>query len=193
MQCESHTFFERPSDSPLAAPAIRAITKPGSVGWISSQASVGSAYLSAFDDFGLVGTIEPAVMFAGSGISVGGFMSNAVNHARRAGEFTANLANADLRCQLSATDWWGQEFEAVGATPAPGRSIGCPRVSESPISVECRVIAVFDLPCLVTDVENVVVFGQITGIHIDPRIITADGLDPTKIAPISRTSDFDLD
>ncbi|MXX99390.1 MAG: hypothetical protein F4Y67_01035 [Chloroflexi bacterium] len=193
MQSESHLYFERSDRSDLAASAVRAITKPGSIGWISTLAPDGSARLSAFDDFGLVGTIEPAVMFAGSGISVGGFMSNAINHARRSRDFTANLANADLRHQLSATDWWGQEFEAVGVMPAPGRSVGCPRVAESPISVECRVVGVVDLPCLVTDVENVVVFGHITGIHIDPRIITPAGLDPTKIVPIPRSPDFDLD
>ncbi|MYB15473.1 MAG: hypothetical protein F4X41_00335 [Chloroflexi bacterium] len=153
----------------------------------------GSPRLSAFDDFGLVGMVEPAVMFAGSGISVAGFMPNAINHARQVGEFTANLANADLRRQLSATDWWGQEFESVGVTPAPGRSVGCPRVIESPISVECRVVAIVDLPCFVTDVENVVVFGRITGIHIDPRIVTADGLDPAKIEPIRKAQISDVE
>ena len=62
---------------------------------------------------------------------------------RQSGEFTINLATADM---VRAVDFCGMytgrkvdKFARTGLTPAPASQLACPILAESPLSFECRV------------------------------------------------------
>jgi len=77
-------------------------------------------------------------------------------------EFTINLTTADM---AAATDWIGvrsgkdyDKWAETGLTPEPGVKVSCPSVSESPLSIECRVKEIMSLgshDMFVADILNV--------------------------------------
>jgi flavin reductase (DIM6/NTAB) family NADH-FMN oxidoreductase RutF len=61
------------------------------------------------------------------------------------------------------------EFEQVGLTPAPSRFVQAPRVAESPLSLECKLIEIFQHG------NNNMVIGEIVGINIENGVIDERG------------------
>lgn len=68
---------------------------------------------------------------------------------RRTGEFTVNLTTAAM---ARATDWCGvksgrdiDKWATTGLTQEAGVAVSCPSVSESPLSIECKVRDVIHL------------------------------------------------
>ncbi len=81
----------------------------------------------------------------------------------RDGEFTVNLTTEAM---VRATDWCGvrsgrdyDKFKETGLSPLPGIVNSCCMISESPLSIECRVKEVMHLgshDMMIADVVNVV-------------------------------------
>ncbi|MDE6371832.1 MAG: flavin reductase family protein [Duncaniella sp.] len=77
-------------------------------------------------------------------------------------EFTINLTTAAM---ARATDWAGvrsgadyDKWAETGLTPSPGVKVACPCISESPLSIECRVKEIVHLgshDMFIADVINV--------------------------------------
>ncbi|MCP2258887.1 NADH-FMN oxidoreductase RutF, flavin reductase (DIM6/NTAB) family [Streptoalloteichus tenebrarius] len=63
------------------------------------------------------------------------------------------------------------KFGAAGLTPVPGEVVSAPRVAESPIQVECRVVST-----RVAEESIVgVVEAQVLRVHVHPELAAADG------------------
>ncbi len=85
--------------------------------------------------------------------------------------FTLNLTNRTL---ARATDWCGvrsgrdyNKFAEMGLTPVPGVTTAAPYISESPMSIECRVRDVVHLgthDMFIAEVTNVIADDR----YIDP-------------------------
>ena len=106
--------------------------------------------------------------------------------AHSGGEFVWNLPTCDLReamNQTSAALPRGEsEFEAAGLEMAPSRLVAPPRVAASPVALECRVVERLEL----RDVDgvpapNIVVFGQVVGVHVDERHIVDGRFDTAAV------------
>ena len=77
-------------------------------------------------------------------------------------EFVINLTTEEM---ARATDWCGvrsgrdyKKFQETGLTPIPSAVVGAPSVSESPLSIECRVKEIVPLgshDMFVADVVNI--------------------------------------
>ena len=77
-------------------------------------------------------------------------------------EFTINLTTESM---AFATDWIGvksgkdyNKWEKTGLTPIPGEKVASPTISESPLSIECRVKEIIKLgthDMFISDVLNV--------------------------------------
>jgi flavin reductase (DIM6/NTAB) family NADH-FMN oxidoreductase RutF len=109
-----------------------------------------------------------------------------LNNIEATGEFVWNLVTRDLAevmnktCEAVPPEV--NEFELAGLTPEASRIVQVPRVAQSPVSFECRCTQILQL----TDVQGQavqtwMVFGQVVGIHIDPRLLK-DGVYETALA-----------
>ena len=79
------------------------------------------------------------------------------------------------------------EMAMVGLTPVSSKLIKAPRVKETPIHFECKLIQTVDLPNENLDDKYTVVFGEVIGIHIDDEFILPSGqIDIAKLHPIAR-------
>jgi flavin reductase (DIM6/NTAB) family NADH-FMN oxidoreductase RutF len=79
------------------------------------------------------------------------------------------------------------EFDIAGLTAAPCRLVNVPRVSESPVSFECKLAQIIQLQGATGEkAEAWLTLGEVVAVHIDRRFIR-DGVYQTALArPIAR-------
>ncbi len=99
-------------------------------------------------------------------------------------EFVINLATEAIaeKMNVASGDYAGtvSEFTEAGLTPAPSEAVRAPRIAESPVNFECRLIRA------VTVADNTVFFGEALRLHLDEAILTSGLVDVHKLRPIGR-------
>jgi len=104
------------------------------------------------------------------GFSVGtreGGIKDTLRNLRASRDFVVNVVDEPLlaRTVQASGDWPEDvsEFDLTGLTPAPSERVKSPRVSESPVSLECRLEREIALG------EATLVVGEIVCAHVDER------------------------
>ena len=192
-------MFYRPEDGHgLPHDPFKAIVVPRPIGWISSVDGQGRPNLAPYSFFNGCGDAPPLVMFAQSGRkSRPQGLKDSIENVRATGEFATNMVTRELaeRMNLSSGAHAAgvDEFEVAGLTPAPCREIAVPRVAEAPAALECRVVRIVDdLPSWREHAFNVVVIGEVVGVHLDERYISEEGrLDVLAYNPVARMGYMD--
>lgn len=174
----------------LAHDPFKTIVAPRPIGWIGSKGSDGSVNLSPYSFFNAVSDHPKIVMFSSFG------RKDSVRNAEESGVFTANLVSRHLLEKMNASSisvpYGVNEFELAALTPAQGRLVDAPYVAEAFAVLECRVTEIIRPKTLNDGVsENIMVFGQVVGIHIDETIIRDGRLDMAVAKPISRLGYMD--
>jgi flavin reductase (DIM6/NTAB) family NADH-FMN oxidoreductase RutF len=130
------------------------------------------------------------VAYGSNGVHSHGGPKDTLRNIEQTGVFVVNVATWALRDPMNASSQAHppevDEFVAAGLTAAPCQGINAPRVAESPINLECRLHSLTDLPSTEPGGRNSLVLGLVTGIHIDPSVLTDGQVDPTKVQPIAR-------
>ncbi|MER0237351.1 flavin reductase family protein [Fulvimarina sp. MAC8] len=177
------------NDHGLPHDPFKAIVSPRPIGWISTIDSKGIANLSPYSFFNAIGDHPKLVMVSSSGIK------DMVRTAIETGEFVCNLATGNLARQVVKTSAAAppdvDEFEIAGLTKAPSRLIKAPRVAESPAALECVVTQSFRPRGRNGESANVVVIGEVVGIHIDESILSEGRIDMARAAPLARLGYLD--
>jgi flavin reductase (DIM6/NTAB) family NADH-FMN oxidoreductase RutF len=165
---------------------FKAIVAPRPIGWISTRASDGRVNLAPYSFFNGFATTPPIVGFS----SDGGYKDSAA-FARESGEFVANLATLALRDPMNATSAplprGVSEFVHAGLTMAECRLVAAPRVKESPASLECKVVEIVEIRTLAGVWSgNVLILGEVVGVHIDEAFLSDGRFDVTLAKPLAR-------
>ena len=183
-------FYEPSHGHGLPHNPFTAIVLPRPIGWISTVDASGRANLAPFSYFNAVSGTPPQVMFATNGAHASGGHKDSMRNALATGEFVANLATWELREAVNLTSAPAprdvDEFELAGLTPVPSRLVAPPRVGESPVHLECRVITSVELPSPDPAAPNTVIFGEVVGIHIADEVLVDGLVDLGRLQPIGR-------
>ena len=105
-------------------------------------------------------------------------------------EFVVNVVPLSLKDQMNistagvAKDV--NELELAGLTQTPSLLVQPPRVKEAPIHMECVLHQEIELPCTLANSQNVMVIGEVVGIHIDDAVLNNGIIDLDKIKPLAR-------
>ena len=189
-------FHEIGKDSTGHYSTLNAIVVPRPIGWISTLSEGGVPNLAPYSFFNAVAYSPPQVMFAATSSHSSGGLKDAVLDAQTTGEFVVNLATWDLRERMNASSVPAprevDEFEYAGLTKADSRLVRCPRVAESPVHLECRYTRSVEMLANDPDDPNTVVFGEVIGVHIDERVLTAGRVDFLKLRPVGRLGYLDF-
>ena len=174
---------------------FNAIVAPRPIGWISTLDDAGRANLAPFSYFNIVSNLPPILMFS-CNTPEDRLAKDTLSNVRLSGEFVFNVATWELREQMnrssSTVARHVDEFELAGLTKAPSRAVRPPRVAESPLSLECRVVAIIDLPaCPISGLCNTATFGEVVGVHIDPHVIHDGMIDTSRYRPLARLGYLD--
>lgn len=163
---------------------------PRPIGWISSMDKDGNVNLAPYSFFNGVAYTPPQVMFSATSPHTNDDgPKDSVRNILETGEFVHNMATWDLREAVNLTSIAAphgeDEFELAGLTKEKSELVAPPRVKESPIHLECKLVKAVDLPAE-DGGSNTVIFGEVIGIHIDDSVLSDGIVDIHKVDPIAR-------
>ncbi len=170
-----------------------ALVAPRPIGWISSYGPDGEPNLAPYSFFNGVGYSPPQVIFSAGARGAGeeATAKDSLANVERTGCFVANLVTWDLREAMNITSAECppevNEFELAGLTMEEAQMVAAPRVKESPVHFECELVDIFPTKSRDGTSPNMIVLGEVVGIHIDESVITEDGMiDYAKTQPVAR-------
>lgn len=148
---------------------------PRPVAWVSTADNNGNLNLAPFSFFNAVGEDPPHIMF--STVRTGNKNKDTLNNILETGEFVVNLATEALTEAMNASSASLppdiSEFEFAGVTTAASLVVKAPRVMESPVNMECKLVHHYSLE----DHQNggaTVIIGRIVMFHVDDAIMLDD-------------------
>lgn len=164
---------------------IPSILAPRPIGWISSCSAKGRRNLAPYSFFNVFNYKPPIVAFS----SVG--WKDTVRNVTETGEFVVNLAVRRLAEHVNLTSApvsaGVDEFELANLTSAPSSFVSAPRVQESPVSLECKMIKIEQLHTVAGEMlETWMVVGEVVAVHIDNKLILDGSFDTVSAQPILR-------
>jgi flavin reductase (DIM6/NTAB) family NADH-FMN oxidoreductase RutF len=182
-------MFYRPNidDHGLPHNPFKAIVSPRPIGWISTVDAQGRANLAPYSFFNAVTDNPPMVMFASTGAKPDqAYSKDTVANIRETGEFVVNIVSLGLKDQMNNSSGslaaGLDEFEHAGIAKAACNMVKAPRVAASPASLECKLFKIIDLP----GENNVMVLGEVVGVHLDDTVIVNGIFDVTRYTPLAR-------
>ncbi len=182
-------MFYRPGIDPHGLPhnPFNAIVSPRPIGWISSRGADGRENLAPYSFFNAVAYVPPQVMFASTSAKPDrDGTKDSVANIRETGVFCANVVEFAMRGKMNATSGgYGREvdeFDLAGIERVACETIACSRVARAPAALECRLTQVVRLP----GAANLVVFGEVVGIHIRDDCLRDGRFDVTSFRPVAR-------
>ena len=120
---------------------------PRPIAWVTSLDSEGRLNLAPFSYFMACHSYLPAI--AVSIGSRGGNPKDSRANIRRRGEFVVNLVTEELADRMNITGaafpTGVNEADVVGLATLPSTKVEPPRIAESPVHLECRVLHAIDL------------------------------------------------
>lgn len=186
-----YMFYKASEPHGMKHNPFNGLVVPRPIGWISSMDKDGNVNLAPYSFFNAVSYHPPQVMFcATSPHTNDDGPKDSVRNIIETGEFVHNMATWPLREAVNKTSVAAphgvDEFEVAGLTKAPAEMVAPPRVKESPIHLECKLVQVVDLPASQENGSNTVIFGEVVGIHISDDVIVDGMVDIHKVDAISR-------
>jgi flavin reductase (DIM6/NTAB) family NADH-FMN oxidoreductase RutF len=153
------------------------IIVPRPIAWVSTQSADGIANVAPFSYFTGVGSNPPSVLFCPAN-RPDGTRKDTLRNIEDTGDFVINavpFAQAE-NMNASAGDFPADEseFDACGLTAVDSAIVSAPRVAESPIQLECRLMQTIHLGAGRGGAN--VVIGRVVQLHIDDRILDDSGL-----------------
>ncbi len=185
-------FYEPKDGHGLSKNPFNSLVVPRPIGWISSLDTEGNVNLAPYSFFNGVSYRPPTVMFAsGQGEVEDDRLKDTVRNILDTGEFVHNFVTWETRDAMnlsSATTAKDvDELAAASLTKIPSKLVKAPRVAESPIHFECKLVQHVDLPNTIGDSKYTVIFGEVIGVHIADDLITEEGrIDIGRLHPIAR-------
>ncbi len=183
-------YSTQTNDHGLAHDPFKAIVSPRPIGWIGSRGKDGSINLAPYSFFNAVSDRPKLLMFSSSG------RKHSQRNASETGEFTCNFVSRHLiekmNISSAAVPYGVDEFELSGLTANRGRIVEAPYVAEAFAVLECKVTEIIEPKSLSGEAsENVMVFGEVVGIHIDEAIIVDGRLSMAVARPVARMGYMD--
>jgi flavin reductase (DIM6/NTAB) family NADH-FMN oxidoreductase RutF len=176
-------MFYRPADGHgLPHNPFKAIVSPRPIAWVSTRSAHGDN-LAPYSFFNAVTDAPPQVMFAGG-------MKDSISNAADTGVFAVNVVEEAMFHRMSETSArlprGTDEFSLAGVAKAECSTIDCPRVADAPATLECRLLQLVPLKG-----GDVMVIGEVTGIHLRDDCVVAGRFDVTRYRPMARLGYMD--
>ncbi|WP_341367054.1 flavin reductase family protein [Yoonia sp. BS5-3] len=180
-------FYEPKNGHGLPHNPFNAVVTPRPIGWIATRGADGQDNLAPYSFFNAVAYEPPQVMFASTSAKPDrGDTKDSVANIRDTGVFAVNIVEYAARDMMNQTagpwDRATDEFALASIQKAACSTIDCPRVADAPATLECKLTQVVQLP----GAANLVVFGEVTGVHLRDDCLVNGMFDVTRFKPLTR-------
>lgn len=182
-------MFYRPGQDAHGLPhnPFKAMVSPRPIGWIGSISADGEVNLAPYSFFNALADAPPMVMFSNTGAKPDQpFAKDSVANIRATGEFTASIVGLGMKDAMNASSGpyaaEQDEFEIAGLAKARSKLVAPPFVAGAPGAFECTLWKIIELP----GENNVMVIGEVIGIHVDEAMLRDGIFDVTRYQPLAR-------
>jgi flavin reductase (DIM6/NTAB) family NADH-FMN oxidoreductase RutF len=161
---------------------------PRPIAFVSTISLDGVANLAPFSFFTAVCPRPPVICFCNSIRPRDGAKKDTLRNVEATGEFVVNVVSEDFASQMVACsgDYPPDvsEFDISGLTPIASDLVKPPRVKESRVQMECRLLQVVTVST--EPGGGSLVMGEVLRFHVDDSVIDDGKVDPDKLRPIGR-------
>ena len=186
-------FNPENTETPLVYKLLTGTVIPRPIGWISTVDENGTFNLAPYSFFNAFSADPPHVIF-GSGRRPGA-NKDTVSNIMETGEFVVNMvseATADAM-NITATETGPEvdEFRLANLTPVPSEIVAAPRVGESLVNFECKMVHHYHVE-EARGAGSVIVIGRVVMIHVDDDILGENNrIDYAAYKPVGRLAGSD--
>ena len=160
---------------------------PRPIAFVSTISAEGIYNLAPFSFFTGVSANPPMVCFCPIRNGAGR-RKDTINNIESSGEFVVNIVSEEFGERMNVTSAEFppdvDEFQVAGLTPVACDVVKAPRVKESHVSMECRLVKIFELSA--RPLGGSIVAGEIVRLHVDDAYIENFRIDPDKLDAIGR-------
>lgn len=161
---------------------------PRPIAFVSTISPDGILNLAPFSFFTGVCANPPVICFCPVRRGSDGQQKDTLLNIEASREFVVNVVSEDFARQMNmcSPEFPPEvdEFEVSGLTPVASDLVKPPRVRESRIQMECRLLQVLHFGS--QPLSGNVVFGEILRFHIDDALFHDFRIDPDLLRPIAR-------
>ena len=159
-------------------PWLTSVVVPRPIAWVSSRSAEGVDNLAPHSFFSIAGIDPPVLMFTSVGAK------DSLRNITATGEFVVSVCTEELieQVNLTGTDFPADhsEFEAAGLTREPSLRVAPPRVAESPVAMECRLVETKEFGICT------VVFGEVVHVAISEDVLKDGRPEISLLKPVAR-------
>ena len=161
---------------------------PRPIAFVSTISPEGAFNVAPFSFFTVASSNPPVLVFTVGNRTTPDPRKDTLRNITTAREFVVNVVSEEIgaKMNLCAGDYPPEvdEFEISGLTPIPSDIVKAPRVAESHINMECRLLYTMSMSGLVNGGN--LVLGEVVRFHIDDAYFSNFRIDPDKLRAIGR-------
>ncbi len=161
---------------------------PRPIGFVSTISPEGAFNVAPFSFFTVASSNPPVLVFTVGNRAIPDPRKDTLRNITTAREFVVNVVSEEFgpKMNICAGDYPPDvdEFELSGLTPIPSDLVKAPRVAESHINMECRLLYTIAMSGLVNGGN--LVFGEVVRFHIDDAYFNNFRIDHDKLRAIGR-------
>jgi flavin reductase (DIM6/NTAB) family NADH-FMN oxidoreductase RutF len=164
------------------------VVTPRPIAWVTSVDAEGRVNLAPFSFFNAFGGNPPVVVFSPT-LRRDGSRKDTLRNVEATGEFVLNAAVESLAEQVNLSSKelpYGQsELDLTGLTLRPSLKVKPPRLAETPVNLECKLLQV--VPLGTGPIAGNLVIGEVVVFHVDDGVLDEKGrVDPRRLRTIAR-------
>lgn len=161
---------------------------PRPIALVSTISRDGAYNVAPFSFFTGIGSRPALICFCPGPRGIGPSRKDTLTNVSATKEFVVNIVSEEIaeKMNLTSGEYAPQvdEFQLAGFTPIPSDLVKPPRVAESHVNFECKVLLLIEFSELPGG-GNLVI-GEIVRIHVDDGIIDNFKIDPDKLRAVGR-------
>jgi flavin reductase (DIM6/NTAB) family NADH-FMN oxidoreductase RutF len=161
---------------------------PRPIAFVSSLNPDGRRNLAPFSFFTVASVNPPVLCFAPLLRGTGGGSKDTLRNIENTREFVVNIVSEAFAGPMNACsgDYPPEvdEFAISKLTPLESEAVTPPRVAESPVQMECKLLQVVRFGT--EPLSGSLVLGQMVRMHVNDNVLTAGKIDPDKLRAIGR-------
>jgi len=167
---------------------------PRPIALVSTISEEGILNLAPFSFFTGITTAPPTICFAPARRGVAAEKKDTLVNIEKTREFVVNVVSEEIAPAMneSAVEFPPEvdEFQECGLTPAEALIVRPPRVAESPISLECRLLQIIEVGKGGPG-SGYLVIGEIVMYHIQDKFLKNGRIDVHEMKPVGRLAGQD--
>lgn len=158
---------------------------PRPIAFVSTISAEGVANLAPFSFFTVASANPPVLCFTASFREP---RKDTLVNIRATKEFVVNIVSEEFAAKMNVTSgeypYGVDEFAMSGLTAAPSDLVRPPRVKESHVNMECRLLQTIEVSN--RPMGGTLILGEVVRFHIDDAMLEEFRIDPEKLGAVGR-------